>query len=83
MDRPLPQLDQYVQTVVNDMPASAAVFFALETACVGCHLARFCTLADVADTYQISPELLLAKIQTAIRENLSIQPGGFHEKLSL
>jgi len=83
MDRPLPQLDQYVQTVVNDMPASAAVFFALETACVGCQLARFCTLADVAATYQISPDLLLGKIQAAIRENLSIQPGGFHEKLSI
>ncbi len=83
MDRPYPQLDQYVQTILNDMPASAVVFFALETACVGCQLARFCTLADVAATYQISPDLLLVKIQAAIRENLSTQPGGIHETLSI
>ncbi len=83
MDRPVPQLDQYVQTVLDDLPALAAVFFALETACVGCQLARFCTLADVAVTYQISPDQLLGKIQAAIRENLSIQPGGFHEKISI
>ncbi len=82
MDRPVPQLDQYVQTVLDDLPALAAVFFALETACVGCQLARFCTLADVAVTYQISPDQLLGKIQ-AVRENLSFQRGGFHEKISI
>jgi hypothetical protein len=71
--------NQYVQSIVNEWPQSKAVFFALETACIGCPLARFCTLADVADTYQLSPDLLLEKIQSAIQVNLTIQSGGPHD----
>ncbi len=43
----------------------AAVFISRKTACVGCYLARFCTLGDVARNYGIPLDELLDELQRA------------------
>ena len=77
MDRPLISLDQTVQEVLSEFPETRHAFRALKTSCVGCFLARFCSLRDVAEAYQIPTEILLDEldksnlvIQTKARNNL-------------
>jgi hybrid cluster-associated redox disulfide protein len=47
-------------------PQTARVFLALRTSCVGCPLARFCTLEDVARDYELPIQELLDKLQASI-----------------
>ncbi|GAB4480980.1 MAG: hypothetical protein OHK0031_02530 [Anaerolineales bacterium] len=42
-------------------PPLAGVLLSLKTDCVGCHLNRFCTLKEVAASYEIPLETLLEK----------------------
>ncbi len=39
-----------------------SVFTKNKTKCPGCFMQQFCTIKDVAETYQISPEKLLNEI---------------------
>ena len=41
------------------------VFIRRRTACVGCSLARFCSLQDVAATYELDLEALLRELEQA------------------
>jgi hypothetical protein len=66
MQRPIIQLHQTVQDVLNDWPEARKAFRALKTQCIGCYLARFCTLQDVANTYEIPVETLVAEIEKAV-----------------
>jgi hypothetical protein len=43
----------------------STVFVARRTACVGCYLAGFCTLGDVAKTYGFSLEEFLGELDGA------------------
>ncbi len=52
-------------------PQTARVFVELRTDCVGCIAARFCSLRDVALTYNLDLEELLSELQTAIRSPIS------------
>ena len=45
------------------------VFIDRKTACVGCYLARFCTLEDVAKTYGFPAEEFLGELQRAAHTN--------------
>ena len=72
MDRPIPQLHQSVYEVLNNWPDTVSVFNAFETACVGCYLARFCTLADVAATYNLPAETLMDKMERAAQNIRSL-----------
>ena len=72
MDRPKPQLHQSVHELLNDWPRTADVLVALKTACVGCYLARFCTLAGVAATYSLPTDILMEKVEQATRETTTI-----------
>ena len=44
----------------------ADVFIRNQTHCVGCYLARFCTLRDVTNTYSIKLNLFLDELQQTI-----------------
>jgi hypothetical protein len=55
------------------------VFVAHRTACVGCDLARFCTLRDVAWTYGLSLETLVAELEDAARTDPLHPKGERHE----
>jgi hybrid cluster-associated redox disulfide protein len=52
-----------VADVLATYPQTATIFLSLRTNCVGCHLARFCTLEDVARTYELSIQDLIEKLQ--------------------
>lgn len=66
MDQLQPQLHQSVHEVLNQWPQTAIVFQSFKTACVGCYLARFCTLKEVAGSYDLQFEALLEKLIEAI-----------------
>lgn len=58
------------QSVIDSLKhgeAVSKVFIRSKTACVGCLLARFCTLSDVARTYELELEPFLRELQQAIQ----------------
>ena len=57
-----------VAEVLQQLPPAFTVFLKNKTKCVGCFMQQFCTLRDVAETYQIPLETLREEI-----ENVSIQ----------
>ncbi len=80
MDRPKPQLHQSVDELLNTWPETASVFLGLKTTCVGCYLARFCTLADVAATYDLTTDYLIEKMELASQISITtINTGENHE----
>lgn len=56
-----------VEEAFARFPGAAGVFLALRTGCVGCRLARFCTLADVARVYELPLQDLLGKLQATLQ----------------
>ena len=61
-------------------PQAARVFIAHRTACVGCGLARFCTLQDVAWTYDLPLEALLVELEHAAQNERLHAKGVRHEE---
>lgn len=58
-----------VQQLFDHWPQTMNVFIRLRFACIGCAVAPFDTLADVAKNYGISPEELLAELSAVIDGN--------------
>ena len=52
-----------VDEVLKRWPHAFSVFLKNKTKCVGCYMQNFCTLKEVAETYKISPEELMAEIE--------------------
>ena len=52
-----------VDKVLQRWPKAFSVFLSHRTKCPGCFMQQFCTLKDVADTYQLSLENLIAEIK--------------------
>jgi hypothetical protein len=73
MDRLDPDIHLTVQEVIDHWPRASAALQQLKTACLGCCLARFCTLADVSATYQIPIKELRGRFQEAIAESYPYQ----------
>lgn len=59
-----------VDKVLQNWPRAFSVFMKHKTKCVGCFMQQFCTLKDVAATYQISAEKLKKEIIHVSGENL-------------
>jgi len=57
------------EQVMQTYPQTVSVFMALKTDCVGCHLERFCTLEEVAASYELRIEVLLEKLREVIQIN--------------
>jgi hybrid cluster-associated redox disulfide protein len=51
-----------VDQVLQAWPQAFSVFMKHKTKCPGCFMQRFCTLKEVADTYQLSVERLIDEI---------------------
>ncbi len=65
--------DTSVAEALSKSSRSAEVFTGRRTACVGCYLARFCTLRDVAAAYNLSLDTLLEELnQAAVAEQNSL-----------
>jgi hybrid cluster-associated redox disulfide protein len=59
-----------VDKVLQDWPRAFSVFMKNRTKCPGCFMQQFCTLKDVAETYQISVEKLIEEIIHVSEENV-------------
>jgi hypothetical protein len=51
-----------VDKVFQNWPGAFSVFMKNKTKCPGCFMQQFCTLEDVAKTYQLSAEKLIEEI---------------------
>ena len=63
MDARMIELQLTVDKVLQKWPQAFSVFMKHKTKCPGCYMQQFCTLRDVADTYQLSPETLIDDIK--------------------
>ena len=51
-----------VENFLKSTPKAVRFFIDRHTACVGCGFARFCTLKDVINTYQLDEKLFLEEL---------------------
>jgi len=63
MEPASPSGEMTVETVLNEWPASIDAFLALRLACVGCPMARFCTLDDAARAYRMAAGTLIGAVR--------------------
>ena len=56
-------IESTVEEVLQRWPKVFSVFARNKTKCPGCFMQHFCTLKDVAETYQISAEKLIGEIE--------------------
>jgi len=69
MDTPIIHLQLTVKEVLQRWPSAFSVFTKNKTKCPGCFMQQFCTLKEVAETYQIPPEKLIAEIENVSDPN--------------
>ena len=69
MDTPVIDIHLTVDEVLQRWPRSFSIFMKNKTKCPGCFMQQFCTLKDVAETYQIAPAKLVAEIETVSGES--------------
>ena len=69
MDTGLFQSKTTVAEALQKDPHIFKVFIQSKTACVGCYLARFCTLRDVAEIYGLEMDHFLGQLEHAIPSN--------------
>ena len=55
--------DLRVGEVLQQWPGTFSVFMKNKTKCPGCFMQHFCTLKDVAETYEISLENIVREIE--------------------
>ena len=56
-----------VEEALSRHPELASVFVHYRMLCVGCEIARFHTVRDVAGMYQLDPDMLLAEMSGHIQ----------------
>lgn len=74
-----PSKEMSVAQVLARWPETTAVFLALRTACPGCALSRFCSLADVAREYALPVEDLLDRLQQVLEVRVEEAEGSESE----
>jgi hypothetical protein len=68
MDTPMIHIQLTVEEVLKRWPTVFSVFMLHKTQCPGCFMQHFCTLKDVAETYQIPPQELILEIESVLTE---------------
>ncbi len=63
MDTKTLPINLTIEKVLQQSPRAFIVFLKNQTKCVGCFMQHFCTLKDVAETYQIPLEKLIEEIE--------------------
>ncbi len=58
-----------VEDILKRWPQTFSVFRNRNTDCVGCLLQRFCTLKDVAETYEIALQELTRDLEKCVSRN--------------
>lgn len=62
-----------VEAVLKNWPKTYTVFRDRNTDCIGCYLQRFCSIQDVAETYEVEPQDLIGDLEKCVNENYSSQ----------
>ena len=73
MDTPMIHRRLTVEEVLQKWPGTFSVFLAAKTKCPGCFMQQFCTLEDVAETYQISLQDLMQGLEECVQSINHIQ----------
>ena len=69
MTTTMPTKDMTVAEVLEQWPKAVTVFQAYKTACVGCSMAPFDTMVDVAREYNLELAEILAALEKAVAES--------------
>ena len=72
----IPAQDWVVQRTLQEFPEAIQAFVSLRTKCVGCLMARFCTLQSVEKSFHLAPGSLIQEIQNHLEK---IPYGGLDE----
>jgi len=67
------QAKMTVEDVLQKWPETWTVFMSKRTYCTGCFIQRFCSLQDVAETYQIPLEDLLGELEACVIQSKQSQ----------
>jgi hybrid cluster-associated redox disulfide protein len=67
-----------VEQVLQKWPQAFSIFMKNKTKCPGCLMQHFCTLKDVAETYQIPLDKLMVEIEKMSNEEI-ISKGASYE----
>ncbi len=82
MDDSLISAETTVERMLRLNPKASKVFIQNQTACVGCYLAHFCTLEDVANAYRLSLERFLEELQPDVPlEHPSLSGEKYEQKI--
>lgn len=65
----VPNEQMTVEKVLTSFPQMVDAFQSLRTGCVGCRMARFCTLADVSRAYSLPLREFLDRLLALIPSN--------------
>jgi len=68
-----------VEQVLQKWPQAFSIFMKNKTKCPGCPMQHFCTLKDVAETYQIPLNKLMVEIENMSNEEITSK-GACDEK---
>jgi hybrid cluster-associated redox disulfide protein len=70
MDIPMLHVLLTVGEVLQTWPQTFSIFMKHKMQCPGCFMQKFCTLKEVAETYQVSVEDLMEEIMNVSKENV-------------
>ena len=59
-----------VADLLKSNPSAVSFFIHQQTACVGCYLAKFCTLEDVINTYHLNKQSFLEELAKTIVQKI-------------
>jgi hybrid cluster-associated redox disulfide protein len=71
MDRmaaPMPTTNMTVAEILDRWPGTVSVFQELKTACVGCTMAQFDTVVDVARIYELDLSDIMAALNQSVND---------------
>lgn len=81
MDTRLLHTQLTVEDILKNWPQTYLVFRNRNTDCVGCLLQRFCSIQDVAESYELSTQDLICDLEKTIKEIMNPK-GASDENLS-
>ena len=62
-----------VEDILKKWPLAFSIFRNRNTDCIGCLLQRFCTLKEVAETYEVELQDLTKDLEQCVKENYQDQ----------
>jgi hypothetical protein len=62
-----------VEAILSKWPKTFTVFRNRQTDCIGCLLQKFCSIQDVAETYEVPPQDLISDLEKCVNENYPSQ----------